>query len=95
MTTILRSPASRRVATVAAIVFGLVTIGIDMATVPLDSIIHQAGTGGPLANTLTNTAAVVPAAAVGILLAARRPRNPIGWLTLGIILLGSAPRSST
>jgi hypothetical protein len=91
VTTILRSPASRRVAPVAAIVFGLVTVGIDMAAVPLDSIIHQAGTGGPLADTLTNTAAVVPATAVGTLLAARRPRNPIGWLILGIILLGFCP----
>jgi hypothetical protein len=93
VSTILRSPASRRVAPVAAIVFGLVTLGIDMATVPLDSMIHQAGTGGPLADTLTNTAAVVPATAVGTLLAARRPRNPIGWLLLGAIFIAFSPTS--
>lgn len=71
------------------------TLVIDMATVPLDRLIHQAGTGGVLADTLTNAAAVVPATAVGTLLAARRPRNPIGWLLLGIIVLGFNPRAST
>ncbi len=52
---------------------------------------YQAGTGGPLADTLTNATAVVPATAVGTLLAARRPRNPIGWLLLGIIIVGFSP----
>ena len=85
--------AARRAAPVAAIALGLVTLAIGMATVPLDSLSHQAGTGGPLADTLTNAAAVVPATAVGTLLAARRPRNPIGWLTLGIIIVGFNPTS--
>ena len=85
--------AARRAAQVAAIALGLVSLAIGMATVPLDSLSHQAGTGGPLADTLTNAAAVVPATAVGTLLAARRPRNPIGWLTLGIILVGFNPTS--
>ena len=34
---------------------------------------------------------MVPAVAVGTLLAARRPRNPIGWLLLAIFLLAVAP----
>ena len=34
---------------------------------------------------------VVPAVAVGALLAARRPRNPIGWILLAILLLGVSP----
>ena len=34
---------------------------------------------------------MVPAVAVGTLLAARRPRNPIGWLLLAIFLIAVAP----
>ena len=33
----------------------------------------------------------VPATAVGTLLAARRPRNPIGWMLLAIIILEISP----
>jgi hypothetical protein len=84
---------SRYAAPVAAMALGLLTLAVGMATVPLDSLVHQAGTGGPLTNTLTYAAAVVPATAVGTLLAARRPRNPIGWLLLGIILVGFSPTS--
>lgn len=73
--------------------FGLVALAIDMAAVPLDSLTHQPGTGGPLADTLTNAIAVLPATAVGTLLAARRPRNPIGWLTLAILIVGFSPTS--
>ena len=91
--TILRSPASRRAAAVLTFVLGLVVLAIDMATVPLDSLTHQPGTGGPLADTLTNTIAVLPATAVGTLLAARRPRNPIGWLLLAILIVGFSPTS--
>jgi hypothetical protein len=87
------SAAARRAAPVAAIALGLVSLGIGMAAVPLDSLIHQAGTGGPLADTLTSAAAVVPATAVGTLLAVRRPRNPIGWLMLAIFIVGFNPAS--
>jgi hypothetical protein len=93
VSTIFGSPAIRRAAPVAAIAFGLLTLVVGMATVPLDSLTHQAGTGGPLADTLTYAAAVVPATAVGTLLAARRPGNPIGWLLLGIIIVGFSPTS--
>ncbi|HEX2743091.1 MAG TPA: hypothetical protein VHN16_01645 [Streptosporangiaceae bacterium] len=37
------------------------------------------------------TVGVVPATAVGMLLAARRPRNPIGWMLLAIIILEVSP----
>ena len=93
MRSIFGSAVFRRAAPVVAIAFGLVTLAIGMATVPLDSLIHQAGTGGPLTDTLVIAAAVVPATAVGTLLAARRPRNPIGWLLLGIIIVGFSPTS--
>jgi hypothetical protein len=82
-----------RAAPVAAIALGVVTIGIGLATVPLDSLTHQAGTGGPLADTLVVAVAVLPATAVGILLAARRPRNPIGWLILLTVIIGFSPTS--
>jgi hypothetical protein len=83
----------RRVTPVAAVALGVVTLGIGMAEVPLDSLSHQAGTGGPLADTLTTAVAVLPATAVATLLAARRPRNPIGWLLLAILIVGFNPSS--
>jgi len=93
VSTIFGSSWFRRAAPVAAVALGVVTLGIGMATVPLDSLTHQAGTGGPLIDTLTNAVALLPSAAVGTLLAARRPRNPIGWLTLAILLDGFIPTS--
>jgi hypothetical protein len=83
----------RRAAPVLAIALGVITLGIGMAEVPLDSLAHQAGTGGPLTDTLTTAVAVVPATAVATLLAARRPRNPIGWLLLAILIVGFNPSS--
>jgi hypothetical protein len=83
----------RRAAPFVAVAFGVVTLGIGMAEVPLDSLSHQAGTGGPLADTLTTAVAVVPATVVATLLAARRPRNPIGWLLLAILVVGFNPSS--
>jgi hypothetical protein len=42
---------------------------------------------------LTTAVAVVPATAVATVLAARRPRNPIGWLLLAILIVGFNPSS--
>ncbi len=84
---------SRRAAPLLAVAIGVFVAGIDMAGVPLDSLSHQAGTGGPLADTLTTAVAVLPATAVATLLAARRPRNPIGWLLLAILIVGFNPSS--
>jgi hypothetical protein len=78
-------------APVAAVVLGVVTLGLGLAQAPLNSLSHQPGTGGPVAGTLSIAAAVVPAAAVGTLLAARRPRNPIGWMILALVVLGFSP----
>jgi hypothetical protein len=82
-----------RAAPVAAVALGVVLLVMGIATVPLDSVTHLAGTGGPLVNTLANVVAPLPAIAVGTLLAARRPRNPIGWLTLGIVFIADTPTS--
>jgi hypothetical protein len=42
----------RRAAQVAAIVLGLVTLGLGLATAPLDAITHQAGVGNPWAEAI-------------------------------------------
>jgi MFS family permease len=70
---------------------GVLTLGTGLSTVPLDSLIHQTGPGGPAADWLLTAAVMVPAAAVGTLLAARRPRNPLGWILLAIFLMAVAP----
>jgi MFS family permease len=82
---------SRRAAPVVAVALGVLTLGFCLAAVPLDGLIHQNGPGGPVADWLSTAAVVVPVAVVGILLAARRPRNPIGWILLAILLLGFNP----
>jgi hypothetical protein len=80
-----------RVAPVAAVALGLLTLGAGLATVMLDRQIHQSGPGGPVADLLFTEAVLVPGAAVGTLLATRRPRNPLGWTLLVIFILAVAP----
>jgi hypothetical protein len=81
---------SRRAAPVAAVALGLLTLAVGLASVPLDQMAHQPGPKGSFSVTFV-VAVMVPAVAVGALLAARRPRNPIGWLLLVIFLLAVAP----
>jgi len=83
----------QRVAPLAAVAFGVLTLGLDLASVPLDSITGSLGPGGQLADWGTTAVGVVPAVAVGTLLAARRPRNPTGWILLTIFLLAAVPVS--
>jgi len=85
--------APRRAAQGAAITLGVITLGLGLAAAPLDTLTHAPGVGGPVADALSTAAAVVPASAVGVLLAARRPRNPIGWMILAILILGFNPTS--
>jgi hypothetical protein len=82
-----------RTAPAGAVVLGLVTLGFGVATVLLDSVIHQSGTGGPAVDAITTAVAVVPATIVGTLLAARRPRNPIGWMLVSLVLMNYMPTS--
>ena len=70
---------------------GVVTLGLGACNVVLDRLTHQAGTGGAAADAFITAAGVVPATAVGVLLAARRPRNPIGWLMLAIVIVEIVP----
>ena len=80
-----------RIAPVAAILLGLVVLGVVASTVVLDTLVHTPATGGPVVESLSIAAAAAPATSVGVLLAARRPRNPIGWLLLAILLVGASP----
>jgi hypothetical protein len=82
-----------RVAPVLAVALGLLALGVSLANVPPAVELHQTGPGGPVAYTLILLAVVVPESAVGALLAARRPRNPIGWLLLTLLLLTANPAS--
>jgi MFS family permease len=90
VSTILRS---RQAAPVVAVVLGVLTLGFCLAAVPLDGVIHQNGPGGPVADWLSTATVVVPVIVVGVLLAARRPRNPIGWILLAILVIGFNPLS--
>ena len=87
MSTIVRA----QTAGAAAVVLGVVTLGVGAASVLLDSLTHQPGTGGPAADAFIGAVGAVPATAVGTLLAARRPRNPIGWMLLAIIIVEISP----
>jgi two-component system NarL family sensor kinase len=82
-----------RLAHVAVVVLGVVVLGLGAGSVVLDHLTRQPGTGGPVADAFIGAAGVVPATAVGMLLAARRPRNPIGWLLLAIIIVEIVPAS--
>ena len=86
-----RMVSRARIAPVAAVLLGLVVLGMLVLTVVLDSLTHYPGTGGPLVDSLTVAAAGIPAASVATLLAARRPGNPIGWLLFGILFAGYSP----
>ncbi len=54
---------------------------------------RQPGTGGPAADAFITAFGAVPATAVGTLLAAHRPRNPIGRILLAIIIVEISPAS--
>jgi len=86
---------SRRVAPVAAVALGVLTLGLGLMTVPLDiltnAVAHQVGPGGPAADWVTTVALMAPPIAVATLLAVRRPRNPIGWILLAIFFTAFAP----
>ena len=81
----------RRVAQAAAVVLGVLVLAACAGKVVLDKATNTAGTGGPLIDALSTAIALIPATAVAVVLAARRPRNPIGWLLFAILILGASP----
>ena len=82
----LRSP-------VTATVLGVLVLVLSAATLTLKGFDHQLTTSG----TWSGIAIVVMYAGVGLAVARRQPRNPIGWLLLIFIALYvlSAGPSST
>jgi hypothetical protein len=86
--------SSQQVAPVVAVALGLLTLGASLADIPPAVLQHQTGPGGSVAYTLVLLAVVLPGTAMGVLLAARRPRNPIGWILLTLILLAADPADS-
>ena len=81
---------SRRLAPGAAVAFGALTLGAGLATVALGRLAHQPDPHGPL-SWLFPVLLLTPGVLVGTLLAARRPRNPIGWMLLAFYLLAQNP----
>jgi hypothetical protein len=74
------------------VAFGVLTLGAGLATVPLDRLAHQPGPHGSL-SWLFPVLVLTPGVVVGTLLAARRPRNPIGWILLAFYLGALNPAS--
>jgi MFS family permease len=79
-----------RAAPVAAVALGVFTLAAGLATVPLDRLAHRPEPHGPLP-LLFLVVFLTPGVMVGTLLAARRPRNPIGWILLAFYFLAIAP----
>jgi hypothetical protein len=83
---------SRRVAPVLAVGLGLVALGACVADVAVPEALRQpAGPGGWVADWVVTSAVALAGTALGTLLAARRPGNPIGWLLLILLLLTASP----
>jgi hypothetical protein len=80
-----------RVPQVLAVALGLLALGACVVDVVGSTALHQASPGGPVADWLITLAVALPMTGVGVLLAARRPGNPIGWLLLSLLLLTADP----
>ena len=81
----------RRVPSALAVLLGLLALGATLVDPAVSAALHQTSPGGPVADWLVTLAVALPCTAVGVLLAARRPANPIGWLLLTLLLLTADP----
>jgi hypothetical protein len=61
---------------VTALVLGVLVLLLAAALIPLSILAHQ----NPVATTSIGLAIALPFAAVGVVVARRQPRNPLGWL---------------
>jgi hypothetical protein len=80
---------ARRSGVLAWALWVLVVLGLA-AGFWLEVLLRRAGRSDPLDTAVAPTVATVSAATVGAVLAARRPRHPVGWLLLACGLLLSA-----
>src|ERR1700761_5874810 len=81
----------RRVPPALAVALGLLALGAVLVDLVGPMVLHQAVPGDSVATWLITLAVTLPCTAVGVLLAARRPANPIGWLLLTLLLLTAEP----
>jgi hypothetical protein len=74
------------VSPVTALVIGGVTLALAIADVPLAALAHQSlnASGGSVPVWFSAAFAIV-----GLVVAWRKPRNPIGWILLGIAAFGT------
>ena len=74
-----------------AVALGLLALGAVLVDLVGPMVLNQAEPGGSVISWLITLAVTLPCTAVGVLLAARRPANPIGWLLLTLLLLSADP----
>src|SRR5580704_11502303 len=90
-----RVPPALAVVPALAVAPGLLALGAVLVDLVGPTVLHQAEPGGPVVNWLITLAVTLPCTAVGVLLAVRRPANPIGWLLLTLLLLTAEPPRSS
>ena len=78
----------RRVAPATAVALGMLILVLAVANVPLDLLSHQPGS---VPADVIGVGLSGGGAALAALMAARRPRNPIGWMLLAVFLLPDVP----
>jgi hypothetical protein len=81
----------RWIAPALAIGLGLLALAAVLAGLAAPAVLHQSEPADPVVNGLITLAVTLPCTVVGVLLAARRPANPIGWLLLILLLLTANP----
>jgi hypothetical protein len=78
---------SRRpgLATVAALL-GVLSLLLLVATLVIASVSGSLSSSGDIANNVSWTVFVAAFTVVGVVVARRQPRNPMGWLLIGVVL---------
>ena len=76
-------PGRRLLTARSAVALGILAFVLNIAALVLAAAADQT------APQIVRGAALLPVAAVGMLVAVRRPRNPLGWLLLGCAVLFS------
>ena len=81
MTMKLSSSGSRLASPTTAIALGLLVLALAIALVPLAVLLHKSA-----GEIVLKPAVIVVLIPLSVLVAARQPRNPIGWVLLGVAL---------